>query len=92
MARPREAASAPPGLIIDPAMILAASGGQASPTAATSETPTIYLHDGTEQSGPFTLTQLQSMLHDGTISRETSYWSEGMSDWQTVADLAILYK
>jgi hypothetical protein len=32
------------------------------------------------------------MLHHGTISRAASYWSEGMSEWQCVSDLAILYK
>jgi membrane associated rhomboid family serine protease len=55
---------------------------------ATSETPTIYLHDGTAQSGPFTLSQVQAMLQCGSISRETEYWSEGLDDWQNVAELS----
>ena len=28
------------------------------------------------------------MLQNGEISREMSYWSEGMADWQSVEDLA----
>ncbi len=54
----------------------------------TSETPTIFLHDGTTQTGPFTLTQVQAMLHTGAISHETQYWSEGLDAWQSVADLS----
>jgi hypothetical protein len=46
------------------------------------------LHDGTEQTGPFTLTQVQTMLQLGTVSREAAYWSEGMSDWQNIAELS----
>jgi membrane associated rhomboid family serine protease len=52
------------------------------------ETPTIYLHDGTQQTGPFTLGQVQAMLQCGSISRETEYWSEGLDDWQGVAELS----
>ena len=84
MGRPREAATVLPDLIIDPARI-----AYAAPRATvTSETPTIYLHDGTNQTGPFTLTQIQAMLSSGETGRESQYWSEGMTDWQGVADLA----
>jgi len=58
------------------------------PTAAPGETPTIYLHDGRQQTGPFTLSAVQAMLQSGEISRGASYWSEGMADWQSVVDLA----
>ena len=88
MARPREAESAPPGLIIDPATILAASGVQASSIAATSETPTIFLHYRARQTGPFTLSQVQAMLHCGDIEHDAIYWSEGMSRWESVVDLS----
>jgi membrane associated rhomboid family serine protease len=56
--------------------------------ASATETPTIYLHDGTQQTGPFTLSQVQAMLQCGSISRETEYWSEGLNDWQGVAELS----
>jgi len=58
------------------------------PVASPAEIPTIYLHDGIQQTGPFTLTQVQAMLQGGSISRETEYWSEGLDDWQNVAELS----
>jgi membrane associated rhomboid family serine protease len=53
----------------------------------TGETPTIYLHDGGVQSGPFTLPQIQAALSAGAIGPDAVYWSEGMTDWQNVLDL-----
>ena len=58
------------------------------PAPATSETPTIFLHDGTQQTGPFTLSAVQDMLQRGDLSRDASYWSEGMAEWQRVEELA----
>ena len=55
---------------------------------STSETPSIFLHEAGEQSGPFTLSQVQSRLLRGTTGKEALYWSEGMSEWQNVLDLA----
>src|ERR1017187_3789057 len=59
--RLREEKSAPSGLIIDPTAVLAPARTPAAPLPATSETPTIYLHDGQRQTGPFTLTAVQAM-------------------------------
>lgn len=56
--------------------------------ASTSEVPTIYLVDNGVQSGPFTLSQIQSRLTRGEISHDALYWSEGMTNWETVLDLA----
>jgi hypothetical protein len=53
----------------------------------TGETPTIYLHDGVVQSGPFTLSQIQAALAGGGIVGNALYWSEGMAEWQNVSDL-----
>ncbi len=75
-------------LIIDPGAIRTPIRVHLPAAQATSETPTIFLHDGTEQTGPFTLTQVQGMLHGGTLNLDASYWSEGMSDWESVADLS----
>ena len=75
-------------LIIDPAAAFAATSAQYQPAAATGETPTIFLHDGTEQTGPFTLSQVQAKLLHGQISRDARYWSEGMEDWQNVVELS----
>jgi hypothetical protein len=88
LARRREAESAPPDLIIDPAAILTAVRTPAAPLPATSETPTIFLHDGQRQTGPFTLTAVQAMLQRGEIGRAASYWSEGMTGWESIVDLA----
>jgi hypothetical protein len=52
----REAKTEPEDLIINPAQILATAA--ATRETATSETPTIFLHDGNQQTGPFTLTQV----------------------------------
>jgi membrane associated rhomboid family serine protease len=58
------------------------------PAVDTAETPTIFLHDGTQQSGPFTLSQVQTRLHAGDITPGTQYWSEGLDEWQDIADLS----
>jgi membrane associated rhomboid family serine protease len=73
--------------IIDPVALLAAMP-TLQPIAITStETPTIYLHDGSGQTGPFTLTHVQAMLQSGSLTHDAVYWSEGMNDWQSVTDL-----
>jgi membrane associated rhomboid family serine protease len=59
-----------------------------APVAVVTETPTIFLHDGIAQSGPFTLSQVQAMLHAGGVHPGTQYWSEGLDDWQDIADLS----
>ncbi len=52
------------------------------------ETPTLYLHDGEAQSGPFNLSQVQQMLSQGTVTSQNLYWSEGMTEWRSVSELA----
>jgi membrane associated rhomboid family serine protease len=86
--RAHDAESAQPRLVIDPATILTPAMARQSQTLVTSETPTIFLHDGSEQTGPFTLSEVQAKLQHGEIGRETQYWSEGMTDWQSVVDLS----
>ncbi len=60
----------------------------AAPQEATGEAPAIYIYHRGEQSGPFTLSHVQDMLRLGSIGQDAVYWSEGMTDWQSVADLA----
>jgi membrane associated rhomboid family serine protease len=88
LVRPQEAESVESDLIIDPAAVMATSSVQPAPAPATSETPTIFLHYLARQTGPFTLSQVQAMLHSGAIGREAVYWSEGMSNWESVVDLS----
>lgn len=84
----RQKDEAPTNLIIDPGTMRAPIRVHLPTSPATSEVPTFFLHDGTEQTGPFTLTQVQGMLHQGALGLDASYWSDGMSDWENVADLS----
>jgi hypothetical protein len=34
-----------------------------------------------EQLGPYTIGQLRSMWHSGTITAETLYWQQGFENW-----------
>ena len=77
---------AAPAEILQPISIM--PPGAVLPEIPTSETPTILVHDGGVQSGPFTLTQIQNRLARGQISRDALYWSEGMTQWESVLDLA----
>jgi rhomboid family protein len=85
--KPRDNSADEPDLIIDPIPVLIAASAQRQQVSA-NEMPTIFLHDGSEQSGPFTLAQIQSRLSCGEINRDAQYWSEGLSEWQSVLDLA----
>ncbi len=58
-----------------------------APPQSTGEAPAIYIYHRGEQSGPFTLSHVQAMLRLGSIEPDADYWSEGMADWQSVADL-----
>ena len=86
--RPLEEPEVPPGLVLDPAKVLATNTPRPHRVTTTSETPTIFLHDGTEQTGPFTLSQVQAGLHDGSIRPDLQYWSEGMEQWENVTELS----
>jgi membrane associated rhomboid family serine protease len=88
LARRSEDEAGQSDLIIDPAAVRTPIRVHLPARSATSETPTIFLHDGKEQSGPFTLSDVQARLQNGEISRESEYWSEGMADWQSVVDLS----
>ena len=86
--KPREEESGESDLIIDPAAMPAPIRVPFPATPATSETPTIFLHYLARQTGPFTLSQVQAMLHSGDLGHEAFYWSEGMSGWESVVDLS----
>ena len=58
------------------------------PPPTEGEIPTIFLYVDGVQSGPFTLTQIQLRLAQKDLSPEARYWSEGMSQWESVQDLA----
>jgi len=56
--------------------------------AASAEIPSIFLCENGVQSGPFTLSQIQAALAGGAIGHDAVYWSEGMTDWQSVTELS----
>ena len=83
---PKEPTESEP--VIDAAAMLAAARVSQAATPDTGETPAFFLHDGEKQTGPFTLTTVQTLLRRGEISRDASYWCKGMADWARVEDLA----
>lgn len=40
-----------------------------------------YIQAAGEQTGPFTLSQLQSMWQSGSLTRETLHWMDGYTEW-----------
>jgi len=62
-----------------------------APTAkrpsAVNEPATIYLYVNEQQIGPFAPGRIQEMLELGSITPETQYWQEGMSEWRPLAEL-----
>lgn len=49
-----------------------------------------YLHLSGEQRGPYTVPQIDHLLHSGLIAEETLYWREGLEQWQPVTELVPL--
>ncbi len=86
LVRPREVVDESDHRIIKPERIRVALPSR--PEVSAPETPTIFLHDRGEQTGPFTLTQVQAKLHSGEINHDARYWSDGMDDWQDVVELS----
>jgi membrane associated rhomboid family serine protease len=84
----RESETVPSSFIIDPVKILAIANARQQIQPVTSEIPTFYIYDNNEQTGPFTLTQVQLKLSHAEISRAAQYWSEGMTAWQNVLELS----
>jgi len=42
-----------------------------------------FTHNGTEQSGPFTIEELKAL----NLTRNTPIWYEGLDEWTTMADV-----
>ena len=81
------AADSPPAEILSLEEIRAAATANRPPTAEL-EIPTIYLQADGVQSGPFTLAQIQWRLAQRELSMDARYWCEGMTQWETIQDLA----
>jgi hypothetical protein len=65
---------------------------RATPTQVTpaseTETPTLYVYECEAQYGPFNLFQIQQMLTQGSVTNQAQYWSEGMTEWRSITELA----
>ena len=53
---------------------------------STTEVASIFLYHDKTQFGPFTSKQVAQMLTLSSISPNTSYWREGMSEWRNVSE------
>lgn len=61
----------------------------ALPEAAEAPTApsTIYVYQGEAQYGPYNLFHIREMLAQGSVTSDAQYWSEGMPEWRSVAEL-----
>jgi len=48
----------------------------------------IYLYYGGAQHGPFTASQVSQMRALGALGADTSYWQDGMAEWQTISEFS----
>ena len=47
----------------------------------------IHISGGGVQRGPFTESQIQNMWNEGSITMDSLYWHEGMSEWAPITNL-----
>ena len=50
-----------------------------------------YIYKDDNQTGPFTLSQLQSMWVSGLVTANTLYWQEGSPDWLPLGTINALF-
>ena len=51
-----------------------------------------WLHSDDEQSGPFTLAQLQQMLRNGRITAKTLCWQHGFEEWYPLSTMNEVFE
>jgi membrane protease subunit (stomatin/prohibitin family) len=66
----------------------AAQGGAAPPPLP--QAPQFYIALGGEQSGPHTIEALRGRVADGTLTRETLAWRQGMGQWSPAGEVPEL--
>ena len=52
------------------------------------------IYDNGQQTGPFSIPQLQQMVTAGTLTKQTYVWKNGMANWElagSVAELGALF-
>jgi len=56
---------------------------------ASEEPAIIYLSENGNQTGPFSLGQVQQMMAQGGVTGQTFYWQDGMAEWRSVSELGL---
>ena len=60
------------------------------PRSSAVSSEVFYLLLQGEQRGPYTVKQIDHQLNSGLIGEDTTYWREGMEEWQPVTNLVAL--
>lgn len=50
----------------------------------------IYVYKNDEQQGPFTVSDIQTYLSNGTYLQEDLAWYDGLEDWQPISSIDAL--
>jgi len=53
------------------------------------QTQIYYIYYNNHQHGPYVLEQIRGMWNSGTITADTLFWQEGMTDWQEIKHLML---
>ena len=60
----------------------------AAPVPQEAEEPaTVYLSIDGQQVGPYAPSKVRAMMALGSLSQETYFWQEGMTEWRPLAEL-----
>jgi membrane protease subunit (stomatin/prohibitin family) len=62
--------------------------GQQGPPPVPGAAVTFYIAVNGQQQGPYNLQTLQSMVQQGTLTRDTLIWKQGMGAWTKAGDVA----
>jgi hypothetical protein len=54
------------------------------------DTQTFLIYQGGHQYGPYSRSQLQEMWNSGSVNADTFYWTEGMAEWASLANLCAI--
>ena len=52
--------------------------------------PTFFMAVNGQQQGPYTMSQLKEHLADGSLTRDSLVWAEGMAEWKKASDVDAL--
>lgn len=63
--------------------------GPPSPLASNLAASHIHLLVGGEQRGPYVLDQIRSMWSSGSLTADTLWWTEGMTEWALIQALPL---